>query len=398
MAVSIHKGIATIEDLTGARPVQVADASTVGIVFTAPDADNAKFPLNEPIPLIGGTEILEDMGSTGTGPDAFKQIFREGTGVSAVGVRVEPGIDADATMANVIGAAGAKTGVHALKDAPGHVGMTPRLYLAPGFTSQRPGSARNPVVAELLGIADQRRGVILADGPNTTKEAAFQYREDWGSSRIYITDPAVKVFQNGANVVRPASASVCGIINRVDKANGPHHSPSNHEFYGITGVARPVEYFMGDPDTEAEYLVKNQIATIIREGGYRLWGNEVAWTEPLNKFLPVMRTHDIIMDTVAGACQWAQDKPFSVQLLLDIAETVNEFLRSRRALGWTIGSDVWLDPALNTATTWASGDAFVSYDAEAPAPLQRLIFQFNRNTGYYGELARDAAAAIAKLA
>ncbi len=398
MPVAFHKGIGTIENLKGGRPVQVAQASTVAMVFTAPDADNTKFPMNEPLALVGGAEILEDMGTTGTGPDAFAQIFAEGTGVNAIGVRVEEGGDLNATIANVVGAAGPQTGVHAFKAAQSELGLTPRLMLAPGFTSQRIDNARNPVVAEMLGIAEKRRGMILADGPNTTKEDAFEYRGDWGSHRIYMIDPAVKRFVDGQTVVKPASASVAGVTLRVDKSLGPNHSPSNHEFFGITGIARPIDYADGDPDTEADYLTRNQIATIIRDGGFRLWGNETTWTEPLNKFFPVVRVHDIIMDSVAQAHRWARDKPFSTQLILDIAETVNGFLRTMRAAGWTIGYEVWIDPALNTKETWLNGDLYVSYDSEAPAPLQRLIFQFNRNTNYYAELAREAISEVGRLA
>ncbi|WP_224825587.1 phage tail sheath subtilisin-like domain-containing protein [Cognatishimia sp. MH4019] len=397
MQPAFHKGIGTFENLKGGRPVQVAQASTVAFVFTAPDADNTKFPLNEPLGLIGGSELLDGMGETGTGPDIISQITAEGTGMNAIGVRVEEGADFDATLANVVGAAGPQTGVHAIKAAQSELGLSPRLMLAPGFTSQRVDNGRNPVVAEMLGIATRRRGMIFADGPNTTKEAALQYREDWGSERIYITDPAVKVFRGGQTLVKPSSASVAGITLRVDRTLGPNHSPSNHEFFGITGVARPVEYYDGDPDTEADYLTRNQIATIVRDNGFRLWGNETAWTEPLNKFFPVVRVHDIIMDSVAAGHKAFRDKPFSLQLLVDIAETVNGFLRQMRARGWTLGYDVWIDPALNTKETWVNGDLFVSYDAEAPAPLQRLIFQFNRNTGYYDELARDAISEINRL-
>ncbi|SFU30886.1 hypothetical protein SAMN04488527_101248 [Aliiroseovarius crassostreae] len=397
MTVSIHKGITTIENLKGGRPVDISETSTLGFVFTAPDADNAKFPMDEPLALIGGSELLEGMGETGTGPDIIRQVTKEGTGMKAVAVRVEEGVDFNATLANVIGSAGAMTGIHALKHGQSELGLTPRLYLAPGFTSQRVDGSANPTVAEFRGIAEKRRGMILADGPNTTKEAAFEYREDWGSSRIYMIDPGVKVYVNGQTLVKPASASVAGITLRVDKEFGVNHSPSNHAFYGITGTARPIEYYDGDPDTEADYLTRNQIATIINDGGYRLWGNETCWTEPLNKFFPVMRTHDITMDSIERAHKTFRDKPFSTQLLVDIAETVNGFQRILRGRGWTLGGDVWIDPKLNTKETWLNGDLFVSYDAEAPAPLQRLIFQFNRNTGYYAELAKEAVAEVARL-
>lgn len=396
--VSHHKGISTKVNLKGNRPVQVVNASTLGVVFTAPDADAAKFPLNQPIAMVGGANVLEGMGNTGTGPAAFGQILSEGVGVNAVGIRVEPGATLDATLTNVVGAAGAKTGVHGFKHAKSEVGIQPRIYLAPGFSSQRPGNSRNPVVAELQSMATARGGVVIADGPNTTKEAALQYREDWGSERIYMIDPAVKVFRGGQNVVRPASATVAGIILRTDLEHGPHWSPSNQQALGITGIARPIDYFDGDAATEADYLTRNKIATFIREDGFRLWGNETCWTEPLNKFLPVVRTHDIIIESVERAHRQFRDQPFSVQLLTDIAGSVNGFLRQMKARGWTIGYEVWLDPALNTVETWLNGDLFMSYDAEAPAPLQRLVFMFNRNTDYYGSMRRDAISAIAKLA
>ena len=72
-------------------------------------------------------------------------------------------------------------------------------------------------------------------------------------------------------------------------------------------------------------------------------------------------------------------------------------MRFWRRLGATLGGRVWLDPELNTALTLAAGRLFVHYDAEAPAPLEHLVFVFNRNTGYYQELTEDAAREIARL-
>ena len=136
------------------------------------------------------------------------------------------------------------------------------------------------------------------------------------------------------------------------------------------------------------------MGTIIRENGFRLWGNETPSTEPLNKFPSVRRTHDVVADSIQAAHMWAIDKPFSVQLLVDIAETVNGFLRQLRGRGVPLGGKVWLDPAKNTRETWVAGHLFVDYDAEAPAPMQRITFQFNRNTGYFDELTASAAAEI----
>ena len=396
-------GIETVDVTSGGRPVETLRSAVIGVIGTAPDADPVRYPLNEPVLHVGGAEafgpggIGEALGTTGTLADGFDAILKQGVGITAAIIRVEAGADEGATMSNIVGASGAMTGVHGFLHAGAHIGVSPRLLLAPGFTSQRPGAAANPVVSEMLGIAARRRAVILADGPNTTMADALAYREDWGSDRVYITDPGVTVFQGGVNVVRPASGFVAGVIARVDKQEGYHVSPSNHEIYGITGTARPVGFYMGDADTEANLLNENRIATIVRDNGWRLWGNETTATDPLNRFLSVRRTHDVVADIIQAAHMWALDRPFSLQLLVDIAETVNGYLRQLRNRQVLLGGKVWIDPGKNTAETWVQGWLTVDYDAEGPAPMQRLTFQFNRNTGYYDELAANAASAIARL-
>lgn len=392
-------GIETFEVLSGARPVQVVRSSVIGLIGTAPAADPAAFPANVPVLHVGGASVslAAALGGTGTLPDAVEAILSQGVGVTVVIVRVAEGADAAETLSNVAGAVLGNTGVYALLRAGSLFGVSPRVIIAPGWTSQRPAGGANPVVTAALAVANRRRGVILADGPSTTMAAAKEYGDDWGSDRVFVIDPAVTINKASETVVRPASGYIAGLIARVDAQEGYHYSPSNHEIYGITGTARPIDHFMGDQDTEANYLNEHRVATIVRDNGLRLWGNETTSTEPLNKFLSVRRTHDVIADSIQQAHLWAVDKPFSQQLLVDIAETVNDFLRTLRSRGVTLGGKVWLDPDKNSATDWADGHLTVDYDAEAPAPMQRITFTFNRNTGYYDELLTSAAAEIAQL-
>lgn len=122
------------------------------------------------------------------------------------------------------------------------------------------------MVAELLGIAERLRAVIIADGPNTTDAAAIDYREDWGSPRIYVVDPRVKVMKNGAVVTEPVSARVAGLIAKIDNDRGFWWSPSNNVINGIVGSHRPVDYALGDPNARANLLNENEVATIISGG------------------------------------------------------------------------------------------------------------------------------------
>ena len=103
------------------------------------------------------------------------------------------------------------------------------------------------------------------------------------------------------------------------------------------------------------------------------------WHEVYKRYYPAKQL-DTLVDTLQSADAIEED----------IDNDVNYFLV-------LLGGKVWIDPGKNTAETWVQGWLTVDYDAEGPAPMQRLTFQFNRNTGYYDELAANAASAIARL-
>jgi phage tail sheath protein FI len=254
------------------------------------------------------------------------------------------------------------------------------------------GDAANPVIAEMQGIADRLRAVILADGPNTTNEDAVTYREDWGSKRIFVIDPNVLVFdtETDSHVPQPTSGRVAGVISRMDNEKGFWWSPSNQILNGVTGISLPIEFNISDRDSVANYLNRNEVATVIRYDGFRLWGNRVTTPDPLWAFLSVRRTADAVYDSIERAFLWAIDRPFSAQLLVDIADSVNAFLRHLESVGAIIGGKAWLDPTLNTPDQLQQGKLYVDFDIEPPAPLEHLIFRAHRNGQYYEELVMDA--------
>lgn len=478
-------GSETIEAAGGPRPVSIAESATIGVVFTAPDADPAAWPPGEPVLVLGAGDVDERIGTQGTGRTVFDGLFdqagRKGLG-KIVAVRVEEEATALETIANVVGDQVSKTGLHALRRAPSLYGVTPKILIAPGFTSLRPangvasiavdedgsgyttapavtiapppaggrqakatavlaggavssivvtdpgggynpaalpavaiaappgggtqataavtlGTVANPVVAEQLTLARRLRAVVVADTPGVTAEAAYQYRQDWDSDRLYIVDPMVSVLRAGAIASEPASARVAGLISSVTLEEGFWFSPSNHVIEGVVGLGRPIEHSISDPSVESQYLNGREIAVVVRghAGGYKLFGNRVASSDPLKAFLSVRRSHDVVIETIERANEWAFDKPFSKQLLLDMAETVNGALRRFRAMGASLGGRVWYDTALNTAASMAAGQIYVHYDAEGPAPVERITYVFNRNTGYYDELIGDVAREIARL-
>jgi phage tail sheath protein FI len=454
-------GVEVTEIDDGIRPVRTVKSSIIGVIGTAPDANDTTFPLNTPVLLAGTPRAAADLGSAGTLKDALDGIFDQ-TGAMVVVVRVAEGASDNETLSNIIGDSATGTGVHAFKAAQSVVKVTPRILIAPGFTGARPvgvstlsldaagsgytqasvtisggggsgatataiieggaitglqldragfgytanptiaisgdgsgaaatatsGATANPVVAELLSIAAGMRAVIIADGPNTDAVDAITYRQDWGSARVYVVDPEVMVWDTSAKmaVAKPASPRVAGTIARMDAEKGFWWSPSNQVLSGVVGISRPIDFALSNPNCAANTLNENEVATIIQQDGYRLWGNRTCSSDPLWAFLSVRRTHDMVNESIEQAFLWALDRPFSGQLLADIANSVNAYLRSLKARGALLGGKVWIDPELNTQERMMSGELYVDFDNEAPAPLEHLTFRMHRNSDYYEEL------------
>jgi phage tail sheath protein FI len=262
------------------------------------------------------------------------------------------------------------------------------------------GTVANPVVMEMLTLANRFRAGVIKNSLATTTSAAIADRMDYDTDRLLIVEPMVKIFKDSVVVSEPASARVAGLQARVDYSEGFWVSPSNHVIEGVVGVSRPIEHSITDPSAESQLLNKNAIACVVRSpsGGFKLWGSRVPSSDSLKTFWSVRRAHDTIIDSVERAAEPFIDKPFGLQVLVDIAETVNSALRRWKGMGATLGGRVWLDASLNTKETWANGQIFISYDGEAPAPIEHITFIFNRNTGYYEELASSAVREIARMA
>jgi phage tail sheath protein FI len=261
------------------------------------------------------------------------------------------------------------------------------------------GTVANPVTAKLLTLARRFRAGVIKDSTATNAAAAVADRLDFDTERMLIVEPMVKVFRDAEVVSEPGSARIAGLQAYVDYTEGFWFSPSNHVVQGVIGVSRPVGHSISDPSAESQYLNKNGIAVICRapSGGFKLWGSRVPSSGTM-KFWSVRRAHDTIIDSIELACEPYIDKPFSLQVITDIAETVNSALRRWARLGATLGGRVWLDPVLNTKETWANGQLFIHYDAEGPAPIEHITFMFSRNTGYYEVLAQNAVKEIERIA
>ncbi|WP_208435030.1 phage tail sheath subtilisin-like domain-containing protein [Bartonella phoceensis] len=402
MATGFLHGVEVVEVDDGTRPLRAVQSAVIGIVGTAPDADEQAFPLNTPVLVAGSLSQAAKLDRTGkrrgTLPNALDLIFKQ-VGAIVVVVRVQEGDNENATLTNILGgvnANGAYEGVHAFIGAQSVVGQTPRILIAPGFTHQRPsgvgiegnetGATTNPVAAELIGIAERLRAIVVLDAPNTTDEAALSTAKDFDSKRAILIDPFVKVNRDGKIIEQPASAAVAGVIAKTDFTYGFWHSPSNKVINGIVGTARPIDFSIGDRASRANLLNEQNITTIIRENGYRLWGNRTLSSDTKFAFLSVVRTADMINDAILRGHLWAIDRNIKKTYLSDVSESINAYLRNLKAQGAILGGHCTPDPELNTASAIENGKVYFNVEFTPTTPAEHITFRSRIVNDYLEEI------------
>ncbi|MFS4437845.1 phage tail sheath subtilisin-like domain-containing protein [Paracoccaceae bacterium GXU_MW_L88] len=390
MAETFLHGVDLVEIDSGVRPIQTVRSAVIGVVGNAPDADPLAFPLNVPVMIAGSRREAAGLGATGTLPDAIDGIFDQ-AGAVVVVVRVEEGETAQDAVSAVIGGVDAESGqyqgLRALLAAEVEVGVTPRIIIAPGFSHEL------SVATEMVSVAERLRAITVIDGPNTTDADALAYRENFGSARAYLVDPWVTVWDTEANadVIRPASDRVAGLIAKSDAERGFWHSPSNREILGITGIARPVDFTLGDANSRANLLNEKQVTTIIRKNGYRLWGNRSCSADPKWAFLKRRRIGDMIGDSIMRAHFWAVDRNITTTYFEDVIAGVDNYLRTLKQQQAIAGGRCWADPDLNTPTNMEGGDVFFDFDFVEYGTAEHVNFRMHINSEYLADVLPVAA-------
>ncbi len=325
-----------------------------------------------------GTGVLSQVTGGALGSDDWIKVAYDKIDASATAVpgsQIIGGTSADT---------GAYTGISALLGARSAVGFTPTILIAPGYSSTQ------GVADALLTVADRLRAVVPIEGPSSTDAAAISYRGNFGSRRAYVVDPDVQVTDaDDATVSAPNSAYVAGVIARSDAERGFWWSPSNRRIRGIVGTERPIDFALGDRNARANLLNEREVATIIRENGFRLWGNRTCSDDAKWAFLSVVRTADILSESMLRSHLWAVDRNITKTYFEDVAEGVNAYIRELVALGALLGGMCIPSPELNTQETLAAGRVYFDIDFTPPPPAERVTFRSRLTNDYLDTLFDD---------
>lgn len=325
-------------------------------------------------------------------------ITRIAAGAIAAGATLKVDYDyADPTKvtnADIIGAvdgAGNRTGLQALLNSYALFGFKAKIIIAPAYSTQA------SVATEMIAVAGKTKGVTYIDAPaGTTVEEAITGRGPSGtinfqtsSRRAMLCFPHLSVYDaaTDANELQPYSQFLAGIRAWKDNEFGYWWSGSNTEIDGIVGVEIPLTAEINDPSSEVNALNEVGITTVFNSfgTGFRTWGNRnAAWPAEsgAETFECVLRTGDVIGDSIEYAMLQFIDRPVNNALIDSIIESVRGFQRKLVGDGAILDGNCWYDPADNPATELALGHITFRYDYMPPTPAERITFKRTLNLDY----------------
>lgn len=294
------------------------------------------------------------------------------------------------TQADIIGGSdGLKyTGVRAFMSSESTVFLTPRILIAPYFTRELiQANTANPVAKELVSVAEKLRAFVYCDAPLVDDATAIAYRNMFGSRRIMVNYSHDKVLSPSNEVkLQPHSIRRAGIAAKTINEEGFWVSPSNHEIHGSIGVEPAIEFSIGDPESRSNYLNSHHVTVVIHETGFRTWGNRTCSHDPKWAFESVVRTNDMILESIQKAHLWAVDNNITKNFVESIIESVNAYMRHLKAIGAILGGEAWLDRELNTPDQIQQGKLYVDFDFTPPYPAEHIIFRAHLVNGYIKDL------------
>lgn len=364
MSETFLHGVEVLEITDGPRPIRTVRSSVIGLVGSGDVHED--FPADVPVLLTSATGIADKLGANSYLTKAITAIFKQ-AGAAVVVVRTS----------SVAGSLSGLTGVHALRKSQSVLGYTPRVIVAEG-------AHQVSVIDDVKSVAASLKAVALVglDSAQTALDTATEATA-WvtanGNDRTFALWP----FVNGGEDPAPYAA---GLVVKSDNDRGFWWSPSNQEMFGIESLDKAVDFQLGDNTALANILNEGNVATIINQGGFKLWGNRTGSTDAKYAFLSVRRTADMIFDSILVNHLWAVDRNITKTYLDDVSEGVTEYLRTLKNLGAILGGKCWPDPDLNTPANITQGKVYFNFDFTPPYPAEHVTFRAILTNDYLAEL------------
>ncbi len=277
-----------------------------------------------------------------------------------------------------------KNAINALQNVKQDLDLDLAFIIAPGVTKE--------YFAELSEVASKTKSVLILDVPEKENGAYDEpVLETCKSERVIACYPNVLILGPAKQVEKPKaqgtekqktepikldetkpkelkaaplSPYIAGVFAKIDEEKGFWVSPSNRRINGIYGLSKPVAYIEDDQNCLANELNSKKIMTVIRDDGFRVWGNSGLYDNniPAYRFISVVRTKDVINRSLRRSLRWAIDRGITRNLVTEITAKINEFIAQLKMKGAIIDGRVWPDELQNTPSALVDGKLFFNIE------------------------------------
>ena len=355
-------GVTANEFTHGARAISDIATNVIGIVATGDDADPKVFPANQPVFFNSVNSIIDKAGtdSKGTLSRSLDGILDQ-TDAQVVVVRVPYSAKAPEQKANAV------AGCKLLAKAKAYTGFKPKIIGAPELDDAT-------VTAELVVAAAKLEGFVYASAGGAEDITALeQYRNGFGQKNLMLIDNEfMGDGQGGKQVTAATIARILGARAMLDQKIGVHKSISNTEIQGVSALKYPREFGLLDINSEANTINNLDVTTLIREKGFRVWGNRTCSADPIWAFEPTVRVSSVIKETIAESFLWAMDEKMHPSLMIDIINSINAKLAEQVYKGWLLGAQVFIDPKKIEKERVSNGIFAFDYEFTVAPPLENI--------------------------
>lgn len=389
-------GINTIITTNAARPIGIESSTTIGAVVSVAldEVQNAELKREiETSPLMFFSSIQEAQNKFAKYEGTINRVLN-GIGQQNVKSPLVLGVvaielqEANEIAENFYENPEIKTKIiekiNLFKQSKMFFDVKPNLIIAPFFSHD------SDVSATMQSVATYLKGHAIIDLNATSESDATTKAESFGSERVLLCDPYVKVWDMLKNTesYEPMSARVAGLIAYSDGVSeyGFADSFSNQVLEGISGAKRNIEFEAGE-DCEADRLRAKNITTLIRYDGFRVWGNNTASIDSIWQDFTKVRVFDRVALATLEGIFWAIDRKADV--LKSAKDSIEQMLLGLKGAKVLVGYEVSWDSELNTPSNITAGKFYLKVSMMNTPIVKRIEVSFNYNDKWAETLLKE---------
>lgn len=362
--MAIHHGIKYTEQNNAARVLKMASTAIIGLIATAHDADATFFPANTPVYVSDIEAFIAKAGTAGTLKKsllALTEICRP----QIIVVRVPDTAEAPADAQDIIGdvdANGHFTGIKALQSAKTLTGMTPKIIGTPGFNSVDVNNELGAIGAKIRAFGYfKTHAENIADA--LTELNSYSHKN------------LMAIFGDTNETNGDAVARAMGLRARLDMEYGfVQKSISNVPIDGVNSVTKPISWDISGIGTNAAALNDGNITAIIRNNGFRFWGNRTPSDDANFAFETWVRTDYAVKDMIDAAEFGRIDLPLTPNLINATLSELNAKARQMMREGHVMFLQFTWDGTINPPSELSQGRAKIRYDLTPVSPWESIEF------------------------